>query len=122
MMHDPFLDSLRREVALLAADAETQIRSVSAGLSFAELELQDIDHMLEVMIGERGRATMSSRQVGACRRLKAKLDRAVRGEPETSSFWTNEGVRTHPKWAAIRRAAQETLDELDRGSVSPPQA
>jgi len=127
MTRDPFFESLRREIATLAADAETQVRSVSAGLSFAELELQDVDHMLEVMLGERGRVALSSAQLAACRRLKETLDQVVSGEPATSSFWTNDGVRTHPKWAAIRIAAREALSELNGGQgpespVSPPQA
>ena len=124
MMSDPYLESLRREIAALAADAETQIRSVSPGLSFAELELQDMDHMLEVVLGERGRAVMSPEQLSACRRLKERLAEIAGGEPEASSFWTNDGVRNHPKWVAIRSAARSTLSELDRqGSpLSPPQA
>lgn len=118
-MKDPFFDSLRREVAMLASNAETQIRSVSPGLSFAELQLQDIDHMLEVMLGERGRTAMSPGQIGACQRLDRTLKRIVREEPGTSPFWTNDGVRSHPKWAAIRSVAKETLDELSRGPPSP---
>lgn len=113
MTHDPFLDALRREMATLAADAESQIRSMPDGLSFAELALQDADHVLEVMLGERGAASLTPGQMAACRQLKETLERLVGGEPETSSFWTDEGVRTHPNWTAIRLAAREALDELE---------
>lgn len=123
MKHHPFLVSMLEEIRTLAADAESQVRSTPPGISFAEVELQDADHMLDVALGHH-RDALSPTDIAACTRLKETLRRIASGEPETSRFWSNDGVRSDPNWEAIRRAAREALDELNRGRGphSPPQA
>lgn len=109
---DQFLSWLRDELSMLCADAETQVRSMQPGLSFAELNLQDVDHVLEVALGQRGRDAMSVADITACRQLYVTLREICRGEPEQSSFWTSDGVRSHPRWAAVRTATREALAQV----------
>lgn len=109
---DQFLSWLRDELSMLCADAETQVRSVQQGSSFAARSLHRAAHALQAALGQRGRDTMSLADVRACRRLDVTLKEIRRSEPEASSFWTNDDVRTHPKWAAVRTAASDVLTQV----------
>ena len=111
MARDPWLEAVRSEIEMLAADAETQIASMPPGVCFADLQLQDADHVLEVALGHR-RESLTESELAVCRRLRDALTQLVSNEPESSSFWSTEGVRDHPKWRAIRELAAGAMQEF----------
>jgi hypothetical protein len=107
-----FPESVRTCIGRVAADAEAQIARAPYAEVAADL-LEDLDHILQTAAGFRGRECMSEDALAVCSGLHQKVNELTECEGRDSTLWTTDGLRSDPKWAAIRAAAQRALLELD---------
>jgi len=103
------LDGLRQIVQLLAAPADVALAYYPDGTVKADELALDFDNI--------GRAALESSESDLTEVQRASLvmiDQLLGAITESSddALWTDEAVRTHPKWQAVRKAAGRALQEF----------
>ncbi|HEY0312212.1 MAG TPA: hypothetical protein VGC56_06920 [Allosphingosinicella sp.] len=97
-------DQLKRAVLALAQPPEVQLGLFPDFVCKAEELALDFEDGLYELVGHEDEITAQQR--AAVDALDALL--AIMSGQGNASFWTEEGVRSDPKWEEIRTAAKAT--------------
>jgi hypothetical protein len=109
-----YLRSLREALALLSADAETQLAAEPLRWSIDELALEfdDAYRLVPSLVSEYG-VRLSENLLGRLSEIDSMLD-GMSGAAN-APLWTADGVRSRPEWARVRdraaAAASQLMDE-----------
>jgi hypothetical protein len=98
---------LRHSLSLLAAEGEAALAGLPEGCCKPDELAIDFDHFRECVVGNFGSELVSD-LVAALDQVEVALGRV----PQDA--WTEEAIRSHPAWAAIREPARLSLGLLDR--------
>jgi hypothetical protein len=106
---DFILDGVRKSVEALAADGETALALMPQGTVRADelaLEFDNFGHAALETLGEE----MTDVQRDSLKIIDCLLD-AMSGQHQ-SHLWTDDAVRSDPKWQEVREAARRALSEF----------
>jgi hypothetical protein len=112
------LDGLRAAVKALAAGGDAALALSPEGTVKADELALDFDNFKRAAL-----EGLESELTQAQRESLLDVDRllAAMSEARQADLWTEEGVRTHPKWQEVREAAKRVLVEFgwDDGPPNP---
>src|SRR5206468_3217697 len=103
---DRLFRELRRSLSLLAADGETALAGLPDGCCKPDELALDFYYIRECVVSNFG-PDLPADLVAALARVEEAFSRISR------DTWTEEAVRSHPAWAAIREQARASLGLLD---------
>jgi hypothetical protein len=101
--------SLRTALRALAMPGELSLHSQPDEIAKADELALDFDNYHRAFVGNFA-PEMLPAQVAALRRIDLLLDE-MSGE-QFATLWTDEAVKSHERWSAVRAAAREALKEM----------
>jgi hypothetical protein len=106
------LDGLRQIVRMLAAPGDEALALVPGGTVKADELALDFDNFGRAALESLG-PELTDAQRESLINIDLLLD-AMSGSQQ-ADLWTEDAVRTHPKWQAVREAARRALAEFGWG-------
>lgn len=106
---DFILDGVRKAVEALAAPGETALATMPEGSVKADELALDFDNFGRAALESLG-SEMTEVQRESLRNIDRLLSAMIGGHQ--ADLWTEEAVRTHPKWQDVRDAAGRALTDF----------
>ena len=103
------VDGLRQVVQLLAAPADVALACYPVGTIKADELALDFDNFGRAAL-ENSELELTEAQRASLIGIEQLLDAMT--ESRKDDLWTEEAVRTHPKWQVVRDAARHALAEF----------
>ena len=109
-------DQLQRAVLALAQPVDVQLSLFPDFVCKADELALDFEDGLYELVGHEGENTIEQRAA-----IEA-LDKIIIGMSgaQNASFWTEDALRSHPKWDAIRSAARAVIVAFEWELRRPP--
>lgn len=110
------LENLISSILLLAADAETQLKTIPAKLvsKAEEISLVYEDAVMQL---EEAQVALSKDQEAKMHALDLELEKM--SSADQASLWSEDALRKAPQWVAIRAQAATVLKTFGRPVVAP---